>query len=74
MGTLKRRSRHKVEDRDAITLAWDEGRPPPQEAGKPDKLEEVIDLVFFRWADTQKHALRQPYLYDWLQVLRHGQL
>ncbi|HAN27677.1 MAG TPA: hypothetical protein DCP75_08150 [Haliea salexigens] len=72
MGTVKRRSRQRLEDRDTITLAWDKGQPPPQEAFQPDKRDDLIDVVFFRWADTQNPALTQPYLRDWLEALRIG--
>ena len=73
MGTLKRRSRHKTEDRDAITLAWDKGLPPPREAFRPDKRDDLVGCIFFRWAEVETYGQDQPHLQDWLEVLRHGQ-
>lgn len=72
MGTVKRRSRRKAEDRDPITLAWDKGLPPPQEAFEPDQRGELIGLMFFRWHETGNHALRQPYLREWREALHMG--
>jgi hypothetical protein len=72
MATIKRRSRRKVEDRHPITLAWDQGLPPPQEALQADKRDKLIGLMFFRWHETGNHALNQPYLRDWREVLQMG--
>jgi hypothetical protein len=67
MATIKRR--RKVEDRDPITLAWDKGLPPPQEALQADKRDELIGLMFFRWHETGNQASNQPYLRDWREAL-----
>ncbi len=72
MGTLKRRSRHRIEDRDQITLAWDKGLPPPPEASQPDKHDDLVGVIFFRSAELETYGQDHPNLREWLEVLRLG--
>ena len=73
MGTLKRRSRHRTEQRDLLQLAWDKGLPPPKEAQEPDRRDELVGVIFFRWAEVETYGQDHPHLREWLEVLRLGQ-
>lgn len=73
MGTLRRRTRLKFEDRDQVKLAWDRGLPPPPEALQPDRRDDLLGCIFFRWAEVDTYRIDQPHLQEWLEVLRMGQ-
>lgn len=73
MSTTRRRSRRRIEDRDPITLHWDEGLPPPVAAFAPENHERVQEVVFFRWAEADRvptYGKDHPHLGAWLAVLR----
>jgi hypothetical protein len=71
MGTIKRLSRVRKENRDAIQLAWDEGLPPPAEAFDPANQDELIGAIFFRWAERPPAWTgHHPHFREWLDALR----
>lgn len=71
MSTTKRRSRRKRDDRDALTLAWDAGLPPPPEAYLPEHRDTLLELIFFRWCEDGGMSYHdQPHRAEWMEALR----
>lgn len=55
---------------DPIRTAWDAGELPPVEAFDPEKRDDVIECIYFRWADVPTYRSDHPHLREWLAALR----
>ncbi len=70
MTSVRRTSRKRADARNPIESAWDAGHEPPPEAADPDRRDDVLACVFFRWAERKPSWQgHHPHLRDWLRVL-----
>lgn len=71
MGTVRRLSRHRIENRDPLAVAWEAGNPPPSWASEPgEHRDEMLAMYFGLDGDKYRPSKTHPNRELWMTAIR----